>query len=561
MTSASSPNRKARRAKGNRLRTGFAAAAAATSAAALTVGVSAPAATPRVVSDANIMLAADPIPVDVITTGGVFGLLNALGYDSIPVNVGPVSANINLNYVRNNGAQLYNAINAVPMQPGGTPTNCLLSDNKNGCRLVPVATIGGGATGVRDGLNALWSIALGQFPLPVGNKDYTPLLAGDSVAIAALINDTLRPNGGLAARFANATSTIPLTGSTIPCEDSNCADTPNQDKTKAINNLLDLTWAYNPQADFPAVFNLLALTNSLFGNLPPIAELYTQYQQQGAASILEDFAVTDGVGGETYKAGDPVGSGVLLAGIAAWATGASPAPSPALFATLTTGTLPLFEPNAIGTLLVNSVLARAKAKFVFGNPLADVLTPALTILINTAYPDVLTPEALKADPDLVDAGYEAYDRTFAQQQITFGSVQPLTRAQQREAYGAAWNAFTTSLKEQAAKPFFGIIEPLLQEPGAAVAPVSAAAKAAPAAAAAVAEAPAVEAPAPGAVPVEKAEPPAAPVIDDDAVADAPAPEAPKKRGHSRNAGASAASDSPGDSQGGRPGRSASRGGR
>lgn len=550
-------NRKARRAKQSRRRTGFAAAAAVTTtAAALTAAVSAPVAAPRVMSNPNIMLAADPISVDVITTGGLFGLVNALGFDTIPINAGPVSATINLNYVKNNGVDLYNAINAVPMQPGGTPANCLLSDNKNGCRVVPVATIGGGATGVRDGLNALWSIALGQQPLPVGNTDYSPLLAGDTAALGALINDTLRPNGGLAARFANATSTVPVTGSTIPCPDGSCADTPNQDKTKAINNLFDLTWEYNPQADFPAVFNLLALTNSFMGNLPPIAELYTLYEQQGAAAIANLIAVTDGVGGVTAPAGSPEATGILIAGLSGDLFGASPSPSPALYATLTTGTLPLFEPNAIAALAVNSLLAKVKAKFIFGTPMADVLTPALTILINTAYPDVLTPEALKANPDLVKLGYEAYDRTFAQEQITFGSVKPLTRQQQKEANVAAWNAFTTSLKEQAQKPFFGIIEPLLQAPGASVKPVSAAAKAAPAAAAAVVDAPAVE----SAAPVEVREPVAVSLAEDP-VADAPAPEAPVQRTGSRHESSSASPAGAGDTPSGRSRHSASRGSR
>ena len=80
----------------------------------------------------------------------MFGLVSALGYDSIPLSIPnpadptkpPINININLNYTDNNPQNLYNAINALPMVPTGTdPTGvvCAGSDRKD-CRLAPVVS-------------------------------------------------------------------------------------------------------------------------------------------------------------------------------------------------------------------------------------------------------------------------------------------------------------------------------------------------------------------------------------------------------------------------------------
>ena len=104
-------NRKARRADEGKSRSKaiVGAAAATVTAAALVAGVGAPTGT-NVVSIPNIKLAADPTNLDLTTTGGIFGLVHALGYDTIPISIPnpldptkpPFVININLNYTDNN---------------------------------------------------------------------------------------------------------------------------------------------------------------------------------------------------------------------------------------------------------------------------------------------------------------------------------------------------------------------------------------------------------------------------------------------------------------------------
>ena len=450
MATVDASNRKARRAHEARRRTGIAATAAITTAAALTVGVSAPAAAPRVVSNADIMLAADPINLDLITTGGLLGLVNALGYQTIPLSIPnpldptapPFVVNINLNYTNNRPQNVYDTINALTMQKdsyGPLDIFCSDSNNTNGCRIANVVTIGSGAQGLRAAMNSLFSIALGT-----NLQQYAPLVPGFTAANGIVINNPFRPNGGIDGRFGAALQKL----GTAPAD-------AGKNSTAVSNHVFDLTWEYNPQADFPATFNPFSLVNSFMGVLPPITNLLTT---KPLDIVEKELAITLGVGGQTIAPGDAEVTGGLAA-VAEWFSGSPDSTFDSVFATLVTGTLPMFEPAALGTYLTNSVLKRINSPFVFGDVLSDVLTPAMKILVNIGYPDVVTPAALKANPALAEAGYKAYDRTFAQQQIDFGTVQPLNFEETVQAYGDAWKAFTTSLTEQFKKPLFGIVVP------------------------------------------------------------------------------------------------------
>ena len=220
------------------------------------------------------------------------------------------------------------------------------------------------------------------------------------------------------------------------------------------------------------------------------------------------------------------------------------------------------------------MLSAVNSPFLLGNPAADALEPALKILVNIAYPDVVTPS---------EGG--TYNRTFLQSaiQTPFGSVQPLTPEEKKAVPGDVWNAFVGGVEEQLAKPFLGIIVP---NPAKSAATTAAAAAtpvkpvaASPAAAVEVsapAVAPGVSAPvAPVAAPVEGSVPAApvgdpapvvkvsAPVADPvpavqiSAPADDPAPAAAPRGGAHRGRGTSSPDHSAGPRAAGSSGRNRS----
>lgn len=437
-------NRKGRRAAAK----AAAAGAASVTAAALLAGVSAPTAlAPRLVSDANIKLAADPIAlnIDLITTGGILGLVNALGYKSIPINLpgGAGTVTINLHYTNNKPENVYNAINAVSIpSTDGAGATCSSATSPAHCRLAPVVTIGGGMTGLGSAMDSLWSIALGTnlqryAPLPTGSETNT---------IGVVLNDPLRPNGGIKARFGQSFPNVG-TGATVP--DAGPSD------PLVNNHVLDIGWEYQPQGDFPVTLNPFSLINSLMAVLPPVTDFLTTTPAQ---IFDKQVALTTDVGGQTIAPGsDELLPNVLSA--AEWIGGGDPTTYQSLFATVVAGSanMPIFEPLNLGIYGVNSLLNKFHSKWLIGNPINNILGPVMKILANIGYADVLTPTDLQNDPSLVTAGYTAYDRTFAQQQIKFGRVAPLTSAERRAVPGDVLKAFADGLKAQAALPLFGLV--------------------------------------------------------------------------------------------------------
>ena len=95
----------------------------------------------------------------------------------------------------------------------------------------------------------------------------TPGANGPAYTNQALIflQNNLRPNGGLSARFPKISSALgidpsmPAGGTTV---------SPNG-KIALNTTTLDLTWAYDPIGDFPAVFNIPALINSALAAIGP----------------------------------------------------------------------------------------------------------------------------------------------------------------------------------------------------------------------------------------------------------------------------------------------------
>ena len=266
--------------------------------------------------------------------------------------------------------------------------------------------------------------------------------------------------------------------------------------------------------------------NSLLGLLPPSYLLTTPVSE-----IFNDINLTAGIQG-VYNAPGTLppfpNTQSLLATIGTLLLAAplNLGTPPQLFLTLQNNDLPILAPLRLPAQPINAALDGLAAAFAplgssglpfrLGTPIADILQPALKILVNIAYPDVVTPTDVANDPTLVSRGYCAlggvcYDRTFAQTPTEFSLMGHLTPQEMLQVPGDVLNALVTGITQQLAKPFFGIIEPapcVGCTPTAAVTPPVAAPAPAPSSAATAESvtAEAVADPAPTAVAAVTAEP-------------------------------------------------------
>lgn len=503
----------------------FATAGAAVTTVALTAGIAPPAAHAAVYNPA-INLVADPIEFTTISTGPLMGLLSALGVKTIPLTVGGVTANFNLNWTESNPQNVYNALNALPLAT--TPVSPLVpcgNANSASCRITPLYATGFGVFGARDALNALWTAGTaagsngvdpyaGSFnPGNVLDPGYSLLQGLDPVVqypssppgptlessttdvVSILINDPLRINGGFAARFAplfnllGIDTSFPVTGVTSNCSSgATCpqyvtaaGEAPTDSYLYLQSNVIDLTWAYNPFADFPATANPFSLVNSLFAALPPTYLL---------TAPLTQFFSNANYGGGINLVYAPPGK-VAIGGQLQYYFSGSTTPmnlgtSPLTFVTLKNDDLPILSPLRLPSLLINTLLSKIGSPYLVGTPIADMLQPALKILVNLGYSDVVTPTDIANDPTLLAKGYcglggVCYDRTFAQTTTTsntFGLLSTLTPQEMLKVPGDVINALVAGIGQQLQKPFFGILEPNQATPAATPAAVSAAAPAA-----------------------------------------------------------------------------------
>ena len=320
----------------------------------------------------------------------------------------------------------------------------------------------------------------------------------------AFLGNPMRPNGGILSRFPDISK---AQGINPVMQAAGKYKSP--DGRVVLNTTtVDAAWAYDPSADFPAVFNLTAIANSLMAALP-----------LNLLGGLEGYVLADSSG----QPADIAGIGLNLAAVLQ--LGPLPeiplftpggylamADGKAYYATLIPNQLPILTPLRLPGTLINFGLNALGSPYLLGNPIADAIEPALRILVNIAYPDVVTP---------TDGG--TYNRTFLTSgvQTPFGSVEPLTPEEKKAVPGDVWNALIEGVKAQLAKPFLGILVPNTGTSSAAVTP--AAAK--PVAVKAAAATPVVEAApvtAPVAPPVGAVESPA-PAVQVSAPAADPAP--------------------------------------
>jgi len=348
------------------------------------------------------------------------------------VNIG--SAVLEAKNILDDAANLYNTIAGLTFTQSGSTYN----------RYAVMAGIGPAAVNLADAYRAEISSVEGATP-----SGYTPFVTGPPVAatnytgqLLMFLRDPLRPNGGLLTRFPGLSDLLGI-DSTIPAAGKVVGGTGN--KIQLNTETLDFTWAYDPLADFPETPNPFSLMNSLFAGLP--------VNLLGGVQLVGDSAVDIGLNAVGVLNLAPVG--VINTVISAlYGTGG------AYYLTLAPSQLPILTPLRVPSLIVNVGLKAVGSPYLLGTPLADALQPAMKILVDTGYSDVVTPEDIANDPATY-ADYEPYDRTYKTSAIPtpFGSVNPLTPQEWAQVPGDVFQALIGGLKTQLQKPFFGLLVP------------------------------------------------------------------------------------------------------
>lgn len=507
----------------------LAAVAASTTAAALTFGVGAPAAnaadTPA--SDCGGSETELCVAMPAVATGGLMGglnlLLNLTGgnplFLSKPNNLGFDITN------RPWPTTLFNAVNDQPyVKQGETGSwacggDIAPADSAN-CRQTVILSYGFGAMRLANAQRELYAAAeKGTLKSP-GNS-----LPGTTAMVTFAVNNVLNPDGGLLTRFATILGKLGIDTSLQP---TGTVDPATPTATNLSNWLYSFSTPYNPLSDFPVTLNPFSLINSVLGNIPPINDLISQYSADvegtkmpptgvwynAAGTMVADAyglrtsspartQYEDGVNTVAYNVATD-NAGVFGGILNALSTEQDPLWNP-VFETLAATNylpltpkgnpcpneggcpqntaLPILYPTELLGAVVNPLLKKFNSPYLLGNPLADVLGPALRILVNIGYNDVVTPEMLSSTETgsigptgktYADLGYHAYDRTFYQittedggpVEFSWSKNPSMTAEQTKEAYGAAMQAFKSSLKAQSEKPMFGILvkNPATQTP-------------------------------------------------------------------------------------------------
>ncbi|MGV0743693.1 PE-PPE domain-containing protein [Mycolicibacterium sp. XJ870] len=307
--------------------------AAAAMAASLTVGIGA-----QPVPDAQAA-------TGVFTTGPVFRVLDALGVDIeglLPAEVQAIfdALGVEIENVPAHSVDINNAINGV-----GFTLNS---------RAAVVLGFGLGSSATTQAYQALIESAQGNT-----REGYDPLLPGSQLfprrtnMVLVLLRNPGRPNGGLGARFAPVAELFGIDPVTPPG-----GRTPGTVPGIGLNTTtIDVTWAYDVMSDAPVTLNPVSWANSI------------------AASIL----LTNLLGGVEVAGDDTDG---ILTNIAGVITGLTAGQS--YYVTLVPNDLALLEPMRLPVRVINAVTG-----WDLDTPLADAIQPAVQILVDIGYPDVV----------------------------------------------------------------------------------------------------------------------------------------------------------------------------
>jgi len=409
------------------------------------------------------------IDQQVLTAGPLVNLLPALGITSVgPISLGPIPViaadgaflTLNLSPIAFDTQNIYNTVNALPFKrrTGVAGTNkpffdrvySLTGDTAGQFPAILSSGIGTGNT--VQAYRTQIATVLNNGAAPNGYTPYQPSainnVPNQTNQVLLLLRNSYRPNGGLEARFAPL---LNLFGVDTAMPAPGFVNSPNG-QIRLNTGTVDLTWAYDPISDFPVTLNPFAIANSLLAGLP-----------------------TNLVGGLDQSIGDP--SGIVLTNADGTLTnltglglnvasvlgilnriGGSIADlgvdeGKAYYGAIVPNDLPLLEPLRLPSRLINAVFGTK-----LGTPLADALQPAVSILVNTGYSDVITPNNLDtcavkcntADAQtFADLGYTAYDRSFLTPSVSepFLSVNPLTPAEWAQVPGDVVRALYTGFKD------------------------------------------------------------------------------------------------------------------
>lgn len=402
---------------------------AATSAAAATaVGFAgSPMATAADPSAITINVTQDPT----FTAGLLAGLLDQIGPDvlTIPLNieipnvpiVGTIvigDLNLVLDNVAANAPAIYNAINGYNGWSSGSTRY----------RFPLTLGIGDGAYDLVNAYRAQLASVQGAteqglspfVPGPDGSVNFT------SQALI-LVNNSYRPNGGILSRFSAPLNVLGVDTS-MPAPGK-----VSSDSGKIVLNTatMDIAWAYSPLADFPVTLNPFSIVNSLFAAVP--ANLLGGIQEVAGLDVTNAGLNVAGALGILFKM---TGGLVPIPDGEAW------------YGTLVPNQLPILEPLRLPAQIINLIAGQQ----VVGTPLADALEPALKILVNVGYSDVVTPS---------EGG--TYNRTFTTSSTpeSFLSVNPLTPQEWAEVPGDVFRALIAGFQESFPILRFGQPAPVL----------------------------------------------------------------------------------------------------
>ena len=368
--------------------------AAVTTAAALTVGLATPAMLPDAYAD---------VTYNAVSTGALFGIVNALGVDAvtIPDVPGLGSVTINFSFTDDDPVNLNDLINEFPFgnyvnrtavrQPGGLIGAALLAASGRAtyeavqAYKALLASATGNTLAGYDALVPAGYVTLGGDPCQTPGGGCQQGTNETDLGLA-LVNNVGTPNGGLYARFNPILNLFGISGLTPGGESR--ASTGIELNTAEIG----LALGYSAMADFPVTLNPFAVVNSLFATLLP--------------TYVADGATLQGADLTTIE----TNIGLLVtAGI-----------SSTSYSTLAPNALPLLEPLRLPARLLNAAFKAIGVPITVPTLLADALQPAAEILVNIGYTDVQTPS---------EGG--TYNRTYDQAGVytPYLSVNPLTPAE------------------------------------------------------------------------------------------------------------------------------------
>ena len=336
----------------------------------------------------------DPIAVDILTTGGPFGLLWLFGANPYWVPAWPAAIAAEI------AAAPYNDFDMVveaPVSVGSFTVQTAVTVRIENLRVAAALAFGNGALAT----DAAYDRVVAALPTqPGGTASDDPAAASLSVLPMLLLRNPGRPDGGIVARFAPILEFFGIHAVTRDrgaSTDGNAALVPIK---------VDATVEYDPVSDFAAWPNLFTLANNLAALFFPtyilrgvdldaflgeVKDLLVNAIVTNAASVAIGDSVDVSVAGFTV----PVLRSLLRPIVQDVLTDHGfdvelPSDPPYYeavnaYVTAHTAALPLLEILRLPTDLLNVLTCGV---FGFTNPIADALEPALKLLVNLGYSNV-----------------------------------------------------------------------------------------------------------------------------------------------------------------------------